>query len=98
MMRKKMLKSKPICKVTFEVPLEVAADTAHLVGDFNEWNPAATPMKRLKDGRFTVTLDLDQDREYQFRYLIDGKVWQNDGQADRYVANPYGTDNSVVRT
>ncbi len=98
MMRKKTLKSKPICKVTFEVPREIKADTAHLVGDFNEWNPAATPMKRLKDGRFTVTLDLAKDSEFQFRYLFDGTVWDNDWQADRYVANPYGGSNSVVCT
>ncbi len=98
MLKKKHLKGKPVCRVTFEVPKTVDATTAHLVGDFNDWDTAATPMKQLKDGRFTVTLDLPTGRAYQFRYLLDGAAWENDSGADRYVANPYGGDNSVVIT
>ena len=54
-------------------------------------------MKKLKNGDFTVTLDLETDREYQFRYLVDEKYWENDWCADDYVRSPFGTsDNSVV--
>ena len=45
-----------------------------------------------------ATLDLDAGREYQFRYLINGKDWHNDWEADKYVANPFSGDNSVVTT
>jgi 1,4-alpha-glucan branching enzyme len=98
MLKKQYVKAKAVCKVTFEVPREVGAASVFLVGDFNEWSETATPMKKLKDGRFTVTLELPSHREYQFRYLINGAVWDNDWQADQYAANPYGGENSVVLT
>jgi len=98
MLKKQTLKSRPACKVTFEVPRELKAKDVSLVGEFNDWNGAATPMRRLKDGRFTVTLELQPQRAYQFRYLVDGGRWDNDWAADRYVPNPFGGDNSVVLT
>lgn len=98
MLKKKTLKSRPVTKVTFEVPREVEGQEAHLVGDFNGWDRRATPMNKLKDGRFTVTLDLDPAQAYEFRYLLDGADWENDWAADQYVPNPYGSDNSVVLT
>ena len=97
--RKQYLKSKPVCKVTFRLPGEAAAsaESANIVGEFNDWNIYATPMKRLKNGSFVVTLDLESNREYQFRYLLDDEIWENDGEADKYVSHPYGDgENSVV--
>ena len=96
---KRFLKSKPVCKVTFKITAEEAhaAKTAKIVGEFNEWSPSAHPMKRLKNGTFTTTVDLQKGREYQFRYLLDEKLWQNDIQADKFVTSPYGdSENSVV--
>jgi hypothetical protein len=55
-------------------------------------------MKRQKDGRFSVLLELEKDRAYQFRYLVDGQEWHNDWQADQYIANPFNSENSVVLT
>lgn len=98
MLKKQQLKSKPICKVTFYTPASIEANTVHLVGDFNQWEETATAMKKLKDGRFSITLELDANKEYQFRYLINGSEWHNDWEADRYVPNPFSGDNSVVTT
>lgn len=100
-MKKRFLKSKPVCKVTFELPQQAADDAKKvtLVGDFNGWDPDATALKRLKDGAYSVMLDLPRDCEFQFRYLIDGERWENDWEADKYVPNPAGNcENSVVVT
>lgn len=96
--KKTYLKSRPACKVMFRLPKEAAPDAqgVTIVGEFNDWNRTASPMKRLKNGDFTVTLELPRDRKYRFRYLIDGSHWENDWNADRYVQNPYGCDDSVV--
>ncbi len=96
MLKKKFLKTK--CKVTFETPEDVEAESVALVGDFNNWETTTLPMKRLKSGVWKATVDLDKDSTYQFRYLIDGVTWENDQSADGYVANNVDGDNSVVVT
>jgi 1,4-alpha-glucan branching enzyme len=100
-MKKRFLKSKPVCKVTFELPSQAAngAGKVTLVGDFNGWDQTAMPLKRNKNGDYSVTVDLPCEREYQFRYLIDGERWENDWAADKYVPNPArDCENSVVVT
>jgi 1,4-alpha-glucan branching enzyme len=98
MLKKQRLKTRPVCKVTFILPEGAEARTAHLVGDFNNWDQKALPMKKLKDGTFKAIIELEAGREYQYRYLVNGSEWINDDAADRYVAHPYGGENSVVIT
>jgi 1,4-alpha-glucan branching enzyme len=98
-LKKQYLKKSPVCKVTFQLPPEAAgnASKVHIAGDFNDWDIYAIPLKRRKDGTFTITLNLEPDHEYQFRYLIDETTWANDWEADKYVPSPFGDeDNSVV--
>jgi 1,4-alpha-glucan branching enzyme len=99
MFKKRFLKSGDV-KVTFELPDAIAAEaeTVFLVGDFNDWSETATPMNKLKSGKFKIELKLEPNREYEFRYLVNGKQWHNDWDADRYTANPYSGDNSVLNT
>ncbi len=95
---RKFLKTK--CKVTFELPEALAegAEEVYLVGDFNNWDEHATLMEKKRGNRFVLELSLDLNKEYQYRYLINGTNWQNDWDADKYVANPFMGDNSVVVT
>ncbi|PKG99671.1 isoamylase early set domain-containing protein [Paraglaciecola sp. MB-3u-78] len=97
--KKQYLKSKAMCKVTFKLSKEQAhaADSVRLVGDFNEWDLTSAPMKKLKNGDFTTTVDLVKNSQYQFRYLLDDKAWENDWEADAYIPSPVSfADNSVV--
>jgi 1,4-alpha-glucan branching enzyme len=98
MLKKEYLKTKVGCKVTFTLPETIQAETANLVGDFNNWNSDGAPMSKLKNGRFAITLDLEKGREYQFRYLVNSSEWHNDWDADNYVSNPFSGENSVVAT
>ena len=99
MLKKQTLKSKPVCKVTFTLPEAIKAESAYLVGDFNNWDEKATQMKLTKkSGQFNITLELETGREYQFRYLVNGTEWHNDWHADKCVPNPFSGDNSVVTT
>jgi 1,4-alpha-glucan branching enzyme len=98
-LKKQYLKTRNACKVTFKLPKAAATDakSVSVVGDFNNWNISAHPMRKLKSGDYTVTLDLEPGREYQFRYFIDESKWDNDWNADKYVQSPFaGNDNSVV--
>jgi len=98
--KKQYLKKKGICKVTFAVPESEGnrAQKVHVVGEFNNWSTTATPMKRSRQGVFTVSLDLQPGQEYQFRYLFDDHRWDNDKEADKSTDTPYGDAlNSVIR-
>lgn len=97
MLKKNYSKTGQVCRATFKLPAEVNAESAALVGDFNDWDPQATPMSQLKDGSFSVTLSLDADSNYRFRYLLDNQRWENDWAADGYMPNQYGTEDSVIR-
>jgi 1,4-alpha-glucan branching enzyme len=100
MIRKTFTKTEKgmIARVTFTLPASLWAGTIHLVGDFNDWNHSSHPFQRDREGRWTITVDLELGRAYQFRYLRDGKEWLNDSEADAYVYNPYGSNNFVVIT
>lgn len=98
-MKKRFLKTRPVCKVTFELPQAATsgAGKVALVGEFNSWDTGSTLMKRRKDGSYSITIDLPASREYQFKYLIDDTYWENDWSADNYRPNNIGDcENSVV--
>ena len=99
-LKKRYLKSRPICKCTFILPKAAApeASTVTLVGEFNGWKTDSTPMKRLKTGAFKLELELESGRTYQYRYLINGEQWENDWSADAYQPVPdLQVENSIVR-
>ncbi|MFC1814252.1 isoamylase early set domain-containing protein [Thermodesulfobacteriota bacterium] len=96
MLKKNYTKTGKFCRVTFKLSAEVNAETAALCGDFNNWDPDIHPMKRLKDGSFSTTVSMPSGQLYRFRYLLDGERWENDWEADAYISNEYGNDDSVV--
>ena len=104
MLKKQYVKSRKVAKVTFQlalnqIPEELPADNVFIVGEFNDWDLASTPMRYNKKKKtFTVTLDLEPGRQYQFRYFVDSVYWCNDWEADGYIASGFGHDNSVVST
>lgn len=98
MLKKRYISSGKICKVTFTLPRQTEATSAALVGDFNNWDKDALPMKRGKDGSWKVEIELEAGQEYQYRYFVNGLERLNDQAADKYVTHPYGGENSVVVT
>jgi 1,4-alpha-glucan branching enzyme len=97
MLTKKFFKTKRTCQVTFHLPKEIEARSAALVGEFNSWDIAANPMKKVK-GIWKTTLELEKGRDFQYRYVVDGTEWLNDWEADKYVPNNIDGENSVVVT
>jgi len=96
MLKKNYSKKGNSCRVTFKLPADVKADQVILCGEFNHWDKNAKPMKKLKDGSFSQTLSLDTKKEYRFRYLLNGSVWENDWEADKYLSNEFGSEDSVI--
>ena len=96
-MIKNYTKTRASCQVTFQIPPDAHADSAFLIGDFNGWDTRSLPMKRNRDGSFSLTISLKPGNEYDYRFLVDGNRWENDTAADGYRTNPFGSKNSMVK-
>ncbi|MFW5714380.1 MAG: isoamylase early set domain-containing protein [Brevefilum sp.] len=96
MLKKHVYKGGKRVRVWFYLPAEVDAEKVCLVGDFNDWDNTANPMKKKKDGMFYTVLTLDAGKSYEFRYFLDGERWENDWEADAYIPGEMGEENSVV--
>ena len=78
-----------------EFVLRATADSAvMLVGDFNDWDPSATPLHPSADGVWTVTLPLRPGR-YRYTFIVDGS-WHRDPAAPRALEDDFGTPTSVI--
>ncbi len=85
-----------------DVPLEVpfllrrpAARQVAVVGDFNGWNAAATPLTRNADGTWTGTLVVTPGR-HAYAFVVDGETWVTDPRAPLARDVDYGRDHSIV--
>lgn len=65
-----------------------------VVGEFNGWDPGATPM-HPENGAHVATVELRPGR-YRFRYLTEDGQWFNDGAAHDYEVNDHGGLDSVA--
>ena len=67
-----------------------------LVGDFNRWDPAATPMERTPTGgTWSVVVPLSAGR-HEYAFVVDGKQWIPDPSAPLAPVDGLGAPNSVV--
>ncbi|MCF2856029.1 isoamylase early set domain-containing protein [Pseudoalteromonas sp. SMS1] len=96
MLTKRFFKTKNEAEITFEFS-HPEANKVELVAEFNDWQPISMKFSK-KDKRFRVKHRLPTEQKYHFRYLIDGKEWDNDHNADGYAANGFGSENSIVDT
>ncbi len=80
-------------RVTFSLKA-AHAKAVSLLGDFNNWDATATPMKRDKNGIWKSTLILSSGR-YEFKFMVDGK-WREASKTEPAVPNSFGTLNNVM--
>jgi hypothetical protein len=67
-----------------------------LVGDFNAWDAARTPMRATGDGGvWTVEVPVSAGR-YLYAFVVDGTQWVADPAAPLAPEEDFGTRNSVL--
>ncbi|MDR1241272.1 MAG: isoamylase early set domain-containing protein [Deltaproteobacteria bacterium] len=95
------LKSRPtVCKVSFKLDAQDAAgaEQAFLTGSFNNWDTASHPMKRNKNGSFSLDVELPKGEEVSFRYLLGDGRWLNEKAASEFRYCAFAdADNSVLK-
>ena len=77
------------------VTLYPRAQSVQIAGDFNNWQPARTPMQRVGDSGVWQTKMKLPSGTYRYRLVVDGQ-WQQDPYNERSEMNPYGDYNSVL--
>ena len=73
-----------------------ASSRVAVVGDFNDWDPAATPLRPAGDGdTWIVELRLKPGR-YHYTFLIDGRRWARDPSSPPAAGSDFGAPMSVL--
>jgi len=80
-------------KVTFVLDEDIGQ--VSVVGDFNDWDPFAHPLRKRRNGTRSVTVDVGSGR-HAFRYLADGYGFFDEPEADAIEANGYGDTHSML--
>ncbi len=67
-----------------------------VVGDFNDWNPAAAPMQNSKPWQWRATLPQPAPGRYHYKFLIDGERWMDDPENAEKEADGFGGVSGVL--
>ena len=68
-------------RVTFALPTDEPRGAVSVVGDFNNWNPFAHPLRRRANGTRSAAVTVPAGTMLHFRYLAEDGVWFNDETA-----------------
>ncbi len=96
MLKKTEVKNSADIKVTFSVAGDNPNLPASVVGEFNQWDPTALPLKKRSNGAYTANVTLPAGQSYRFRYVSADGVWFNDEAADAYAVGSAGEEDCLV--
>lgn len=71
------------------------ATLVYLIGPFNGWDDEAAPMKKDKDGVWSIEIKLPHQNKIQYKFCIDG-YWIGDPDNPEVENDGYGGENSLV--
>jgi 1,4-alpha-glucan branching enzyme len=75
-------------RVTFVLPATEPAGAVSVVGDFNDWNPHAHPLRKRSNGARSAVVTIPAGATLHFRYLAEGGVWFDDETAGAKITVP----------
>lgn len=83
----------PVVEFGFAAP---HASSVALVGDFNNWDPKATPLRAASTGGvWSVEVPIQPGR-HLYAFVVDGKVWRPDPAAPKATGEDFGEPNSAL--
>jgi 1,4-alpha-glucan branching enzyme len=65
-------------RVTFALPADEPAGSVSVVGNFNDWNPFAHPLRRRANRTRSAAVTVPAGSTLHFRYLAEGGRWFDD--------------------
>ena len=65
-------------RVTFALPADRPGGAVSVVGDFNNWDPFAHPLRKRTNGTRSAAVTVRTGSTLRFRYLAEGGLWFDD--------------------
>ena len=65
-------------RVTFTLPVDEPGGDVSVVGNFNDWNPFAHPLRPRANRTRSAAVTVQAGSTLHFRYLAEGGVWFDD--------------------
>lgn len=85
-------------KVTFSLPYSEGQSPVAVVGDFNQWNETSHRLAKRSNGTCSVSVVLEPNQRYRFRYYSADGRWFNDEAADGYEVGEHASENCILLT
>ncbi len=79
-------------RVTFALPVDKPDRAVSVVGNFNDWNPSAHPLRRRANRTRSAAVTVQAGTTLHFRYLAEGGVWFD----DETIPAPDGQDMTIT--
>ncbi len=83
-------------KVTFALPADEVALPVSVLGDFNDWDPHAHPLKKRSNGTCSAVVELPAGSAFRFKYLAADGTWFCDPDAEAVVHDEYHVVDSLL--
>jgi hypothetical protein len=85
-------RAEQMMKFVFVTP---SASSVAIVGDFNDWEEGKSPLRRVSEQVWAITIPLAPGR-YHYTFVVDGTQWVADPLAPRTLEDDFGRPNSVI--
>ena len=72
------LRRAGLVRVTFTLPAGEPGGAVSVVGDFNDWDPFAHPLRRRGRDTRSASVTVPPGSTLRFRYLAEGGQWFDD--------------------
>ncbi|MCL5236369.1 MAG: isoamylase early set domain-containing protein [Nitrospirae bacterium] len=80
-------------KINFYAP---GAKTVSVAGNFNKWKVNENALRKQDNGVWTIEIPL-KPGIYNYMFVVDGKVWMTDPNAESYRDDGFGYRNAVLK-
>jgi 1,4-alpha-glucan branching enzyme len=87
---------RQVVKVTFALPSCEVDRPISVLGDFNDWDPTAHPLRKRSNGTHSASIEVREGTAIRFKYLAADGQWFCDPEVSTVAHHDYGTVDSFV--
>ena len=96
MLKRRTTSGSDLVAVMFVLPDGDPRLPASVVGDFNNWDPAAHPLRRGSNATWSASVTVPS-RRIRFRHRAADGPWFNDDLADSHAPNDFGSADCILQ-